>query len=178
MVEETHALTVQGIGSQDTAQVTVPADVQREMGIAIDDEVEVAIHGVSGLIDRASFTGQQTAGDRVTIPADVVRQLGLVAGEQYDIGFDTPEDDEVPGAIPDEDVTDDEEVEEAIESAESRLESGTADEQSESEEAESEMEDEDSPGLGELFSTDDEEDEAEAEVEDEQEEEGLGELFG
>jgi bifunctional DNA-binding transcriptional regulator/antitoxin component of YhaV-PrlF toxin-antitoxin module len=153
MGDNTHTLTAQGVSNQDTMQVTVPADVQREHDIAIDDEVEVAIHGVSSLIDRASFEGRQTAGDRVTIPAQVARQLSLVAGEDYEFGFDTVEDD-VPAAIPDEDVTDDEEVEEAIE------------------EAEEEMED-DSPGLGELFSTEDEE-----ETEDEQEEEGLGELFG
>jgi|APHM01.1.fsa_nt_gi hypothetical protein len=124
MGDSTHQLTVQGIGQQDTAQVTVPASVQREMGISIDDEVEVAIHGVSDLIDQASFEGTQTAGDRVTIPAKVVRTLDIVAGQEYEFGFDIPDD----------------ESDEA--------ESMASDE---ADDVASEESSDDSPGLGELF---------------------------
>lgn len=160
MGDSTHNLTAQGIENQDTMTATVPADVQREEGIAIDDEVEVAINGVSELIDRASFRRPQIAGDKVTIPADVVRQLGLVAGETYEFEFEKVEASGVSGAIPDEEVSDDEDVAEAIE------------------EAESESND-DSRSLGELFGPDDEEPgELTEEQEEEQEEEGLGELFG
>jgi hypothetical protein len=163
MVEETQSLTMQGTG-YTSKQLTVPADVQREEGIAIDDEVEVQLHGVSDIIDQASFTARQTGGDRVTVPAVVVEQLGIVAGEEYDVAFSAVEDDEIDGAIPDEDVADDEDVEEAIEEAESEMdelldeaESEMEDESAESEgrsstaDAQSESEEEDEPGLGELF---------------------------
>lgn len=147
-------MTVADTGST-SKQVYVPADVQREEGICIDDHVDVTIHDVSDVIDKASFTNRQTGGDKVTIPADVVRTLGLVAGEEYEFEFENAEQDDLPGGIADESLDDDgEAVDNALNDAESEP-------------------DEESAGLGELFS-DDESDESD----DGQEEEGLGELFG
>jgi len=143
MGDNTHTLTAQGVSNQDTMQVTVPADVQREQDISIDDEVEVAIIGVSSIIDRASFEGRQTAGDRVTVPAEVARQLSLVAGEEYEFEFDTVEEslDDADYAVADDDIESEEDEGE-----------GLGDLFSTDDEDEVEAEDEqEEEGLGELF---------------------------
>jgi len=74
--------------------LTVPAEVQRNQDVRIDDELEVSLIGVSSLIDRASFESRQIAGDRVTVPADVARQLSLVAGDEYEVEFEKIEEEE------------------------------------------------------------------------------------
>lgn len=157
MGDSTHTLTASGFSNQDTMRVHVPAQVQREQGISIDDELEVAILGVSSLIDRASFETRQMAGDQATIPAHIARELGLVAGEEYEFEFEKlTDEEELPGSIPDEDVTTDEDVAEAIEEAEEAVEQAeeSVEELPEFEELmseEDEDESEDEPGIGELF---------------------------
>lgn len=168
MGDSTHTLTANGIANQDTAQVTVPAEVQREQDIGIDDEVEVTLDGLNGLFESIAFTGEQKAGDRVTIPAEVARRADIDHGQQLEVTFEKVASDEVY-RVADDEVTGSDEVEEAIEEADDILDEI---------EQEDDLPSEEEAGLGELFYTDDEEDEQEMEEEDEQEDEGLGELFG
>lgn len=88
MGDSTHTMAVSGVSGQDTAQIRVPASVQREQGISIDDEIEVTVDGLEGLFNSVSFTGNQVAGDTVTVPAKVVRQSGIEHGERYEVMFE------------------------------------------------------------------------------------------
>lgn len=141
--------TVSGNNRSDSGMLHVPAQAQRDLGICIDDPVEVTLSDLGHeFIDSVSFEGVQTAGDSVTVPARIMRQAGIEGGDEVTASFATPEDEEA-----DDDPSDLGQSQGAV-----------ADEGEESE------------GLGDLFSTDDEE-ESQAEPE-EEESEGLGELFG
>lgn len=134
MGDNTHKLSVNQSGTTgNTAQVHVPASVQREQGVCIDDVVEVTLFDVNDYVNSASFENQQTAGDKVSVPADFVRSVGLEIGETYPVSFEKVED-----------VDDEEEQSDA----ETLLEEMGA-EVSGEEEAEEEAEEEE--GLAELF---------------------------
>jgi antitoxin component of MazEF toxin-antitoxin module len=126
--------------------VRVPAQVQRNQGICIDDEVEVTISGLDGLFNSLSFTNPQTAGDAVTVPARVVREADLELGSDYEMAFEKVEDE----GCDDEPEAGSDEVDQILEEIETEVEE--SDESDPVDEAPSEEEEEEeSPGLGELF---------------------------
>lgn len=131
--------TVSGNNTSDSGMLYVPAQAQRDLGLAIDDAVEVTLSDIDHeFIDSVSFEGVQTAGDCVTVPARIMRQAGIDGGDSVTAEFDTPEDEA------DDDPSDLGASQGAVES-----------------------EEEESDGLGELFSTDDETEESEPEEESE-----------
>jgi len=135
-------MTVQETGA-DTARVTVPATVQREQGISIDDPVRVTIEDIGSVFESITFEGHQTAGDTVTIPAELVRRAGLEHGEQYPVMFEKVDES-------DEEATD-EEVEESVEDELDELFSDLIEEEEENVSEDQDEEEEESEGLGELF---------------------------
>jgi bifunctional DNA-binding transcriptional regulator/antitoxin component of YhaV-PrlF toxin-antitoxin module len=151
--------------------ITVPARFQaHQVGSCYNQEVHTRVETPDGPTEAMEFTAFVTASSCITIPSEI-REFGNIEAGEDIVSVEmeatgntwSPENGgrtDYTGenyAIPDEDVADDEEVEEAIESADEQM--------------------EDEPEtLGELFST--EPDDEVEEEEDDQEEEGLGELFG
>jgi len=93
MSNGTHGMTVSKVSKEaDTAQVYVPAEVQREQGISIDDTIEVTIEDLPGIFESITFENPQTGSDRVTVPAEIVRKADIERGEQYPVMFEKVED--------------------------------------------------------------------------------------
>jgi len=92
MVEANCATTVYGVGNDcQTGQIRVPADVERDQDLSIDDDVRVVMTDVGKYVDTASFVGTFTSGSRITVPAEFVRETGLQLGETYMVGFESVE---------------------------------------------------------------------------------------
>lgn len=85
-------VAVTQVNSSDTGKLHVPAHVQREQDICIDDVVEVTLFDVNDYVDSASFENPQVSGDFVTVPADFVRSVGLELGEAYPVSFEKVEE--------------------------------------------------------------------------------------
>jgi len=173
MGDSTQDVTVaEELAVSSNGTIHVPARFQaNHVGSCYNQEVQTRVETPEGPTEAMEFTAFVTASSCITIPSEIRDFGNIEAGDSVSVEMEptgnswSPEDGgrkDYTGesyAIPDDEVTDDEEVEEAIDEVEEEME---------------EMEqDDDSTNLEELFA-DDEEDEDE----DEQEEEGLGELFG
>jgi len=149
MVEANCATTVYGVGNDcQTGQIRVPADVERNQDLSIDDDVRVVMTDVGKYVDTASFVGTFTSGSRITVPAEFVRETGLQLGETYMVGFEAVELRTVSELIEEDGGPEDEPEEDEPET------------------------------LGKLFETSSGQPVESDDGEDEDETEGLGELFG
>jgi len=61
----------------------VPVALRRELGLSINDTLNVSVHGPSEYVRKATFTGRISSGWHVTVPADFVKKTGVTLGNDY-----------------------------------------------------------------------------------------------